>query len=45
MLGEENGVMARLKSEVPDLIMTHCAAHCIAQSVLTTKEQKAYMYM
>ena len=30
MLGEENGVMARMKSEVPDLIVTHCAAHRIA---------------
>ena len=30
MLGEENGVMARLKAKVPGLIVTHCAAHRVA---------------
>lgn len=30
MLGRENGVMARLKSRVPGLIVTHCSAHRLA---------------
>ena len=30
MLGRENGVMVRLKAMVPDLVVTHCAAHRLA---------------
>ena len=30
MLGKHTGVMTRLKSDVPHLIVTHCAAHRIA---------------
>ena len=32
MLGEENGVMVRLKAKVPGLIVTHCAAHRVASA-------------
>lgn len=30
MLGRENGVMARLKTKVPGLAVTHCSAHMLA---------------
>ena len=36
MMGPENGVMARLKNKVPDLIFTHCSAHRLALATSDT---------
>ena len=39
MMGPENGVMARLKMKVPDLIVTHCSAHRLALAASDTARQ------
>ena len=39
MMGPENGVMARLKNKVPDLIFTHCSAHRLALATSDTARQ------
>ena len=36
MMGPENGVMARLRRKVPDLVVTHCSAHRLALAASDT---------
>lgn len=36
MMGPENGVMARLKQKVPNLVVTHCAAHRLSLAACDT---------
>ena len=39
MMGQENGLMTRLKRKVPQLIVTHCSAHWLA---LTASDVSKY---
>ena len=36
MMGPENGIMARLRRKVPDLVVTHCSAHRLALAASDT---------
>jgi hypothetical protein len=36
MLGQNNGLVAKLKMDMPDLISTHCIAHRLNLAVLNS---------